>query len=109
MIIRKELEAQTLQRLAVTAVAIQRFRKAEAKLPSDLNALVPGYLSAVSMDPMDGKPLRYRKEADNSFLLSSVGRDGKDDSGDASPAAPEKPYRQIWDGKDALWPVTEEP
>lgn len=109
VIIRKELEAQTLQRLAVTAIAIQRFRKAQAKLPSDLNALVPGYLSAVPMDPMDGKPLRFRKESESSFLLYSVGRDGKDDGGDASPAAPEKPYRQIWDGKDALWPVTEEP
>ena len=33
---------------------------------------------------MDGQPLRYRRNADGTFLLYSVGENGKDDGGDPS-------------------------
>ncbi len=33
---------------------------------------------------MDGQPLRYRPNADGTFLLYSVGENGKDDGGDPS-------------------------
>ena len=35
-------------------------------------------------DPIDGKPLRYRLMPDGSFLLYSIGENGKDDGGDGS-------------------------
>ncbi len=104
VIIRKELEAETLQQLAVTAIAIQRHRKVSGTLPPDLGALVPRYLPTIPIDRMDGKPLRYRKETENTFQLYSVGADVEDDGGDPSPVSADKPYRQIWDGKDAVWP-----
>ncbi len=107
VIIRKELEAQTLQQLVVTAVAIERHRKTSGTLPSDLDTLVPQYLPAISTDHMDGKPLRYRKESENSSRLYSVGTDGTDDGGDTSPFKSDKPFGQIWDGKDALWPLAD--
>jgi hypothetical protein len=105
VIIRKELEAQTLQRLAVAAFAVERHRKTSGTLPGDLGALATRYLPTVPLDPMDGRPLRYQKTSENGFLLYSVGTDGKDDGGDPSPAISNKPYRQIWDGKDAVWPI----
>ena len=54
---------------------------------------------------MDGKALRYRlRPADADFLLYSVGEDGKDDGGDPAQREDKKSYRQIWDGRDAVWP-----
>jgi hypothetical protein len=53
---------------------------------------------------MDGKPLRYRRIAESQFLLYSAGLDGNDDGGDPSPMDVKKPIRQLWDGKDAVWP-----
>ncbi len=38
------------------------------------------------------------------FLLYSVGEDGKDDGGNSAPQEDKKRYRQIWDGRDAVWP-----
>ena len=34
----------------------------------------------------------------------SVGEDGKDDDGDPTQRDEKKSYRQIWDGRDAVWP-----
>jgi hypothetical protein len=103
VIIRKELEAETLQQMTVAAIAIERYRKATGSFPSDLSALVPRFLHAIPVDRMDGKPLRYRKESDGKFLLYSVGTDGKDDGGDPAPETNDT-LRQIWDGRDAVWP-----
>jgi len=46
---------------ALTAIAVERFRlEHEGQLPETLAEIVPGYLSAIPLDPFDGKPLRYR-------------------------------------------------
>ena len=53
----------------------------------------------------DGKALRYRLHpGDDGFLLHSVGEDGKDDGGNPARQEEKKSYRQIWDGRDAVWP-----
>jgi len=54
---------------------------------------------------MDGKTLRYRPLPDGSFVVYSVGEDGKDDGGNPARRADRKDYRQIWDGRDAVWPA----
>jgi hypothetical protein len=55
-------------------------------------------------DFMNGKALSYRlRPGDDDFLLYSVGEDGKDDGGDPTPTA-DKNYRQMWNGRDAVWP-----
>ena len=42
---------------------------------------MPEFVPKVPLDPVDGQPLRYRRNADGTFLLYSVGENGKDDGG----------------------------
>jgi hypothetical protein len=65
---------------ARVAVALERFRLANADVPEDLPALVPRYLDAVPDDPYDGSPLRYRRRAEG-YVVYSVGDDLMDDHG----------------------------
>jgi hypothetical protein len=64
---------------------------------------VPEILPAVPRDPVDGKPLRYRPNADDTFLLYSIGLNGVDDGGDATPIPPETLF-QWQTGHDWVWP-----
>jgi hypothetical protein len=73
------------------------------RLPASLAALVPEFAASAPIDPMSGKPLCYRVNEDGTFLLYSVGEDGKDDGGDATPTAGSPPG--LWTGRDAVWPV----
>ena len=66
------------QQLAGTAIAIERYRLANRKLPQSLNQLVPQFLSALPVDPYnEGKPLRYAAGTNGSFMLSSVRSDNQ--------------------------------
>jgi hypothetical protein len=73
--------AGTWTRLAVTAIALKRHELRHGTFPQTLTSLVPEFLEAVPIDPMDGQPLRYRREEDGGFLLYSVGLDGIDQGG----------------------------
>jgi len=67
-------------RAARAALAVQRYRLAEGKLPESLGQLVPKYLDSVPTDPFDGRPLRYRL-TDPGFVVYSVWWDGQDNGG----------------------------
>ncbi len=95
---------ETQRRLTITAIALKRFRQRSESFPTELGALVPHFLSAVPIDPMSAKPLRYQLNADGSFTLYSVGEDGRDDGGDPNPPAVTKRFG-LWEGKDAVWPA----
>ncbi len=97
---------ETRRELTLAAVALERFRRKHGKHPATLDQLVPGFLSAVPVDWMDGKPLRYRLNADGTYTLWSVGEDFKDDGGDATDTSTTSRQRDIWDGRDAVWPQT---
>ena len=71
-------EAQ--HRLAVLGIAAACFRTEEGRYPNELAELVPGYISAVPIDPFDGKPLRMLAEGDG-LVLYSVGLNGVDEGG----------------------------
>ncbi len=45
-----------------------------------LDALVPGILTEVPIDPFTGKPLVYRREGEG-FIVYSLGSNQKDDGG----------------------------
>ena len=45
---------------------------------------MPEFLSAVPLDPVDGEPSRYKLNSDGTFLLYSIGENGKDDGGNPS-------------------------
>jgi hypothetical protein len=89
--------------LTVTAIALKRYALRHGAYPADLAALVPEFLNTVPRDVMDGRPLRYRLNADGSFLLYSVGEDAVDNGGDPSPI-PSGP--KGWTGgRDVVWPA----
>jgi hypothetical protein len=83
-LISRETQQVASIEVAITALALERYRLARASLPEMLSQLVPDYLAAVPEDPFDGAPLRY-KRAERGFVVYSVGEDGKDDGGKEEP------------------------
>ena len=79
--VRRVMTAETEKEVVITAIALKRYQLKHGNYPPDLNSLVPEFLSKVPLDPVDGQPLRYRRNADGTFLLYSVGENGKDDGG----------------------------
>lgn len=81
----RDATADARTRLAIAALAIERFRLAREHLPENLNELVPQFLSAVPVDPFDGQPLRYHRLT-KGYVIYSVGRDGHDNGGHERPS-----------------------
>jgi hypothetical protein len=101
--LKRVLKAEVFRQLAVTAIALNRHRSRHGSYPADLSTLVPEFLPAAPLDPVDGQPLRYRLNPDGSFLLYSIGEDGIDDGGDPKSAPPSKSH--VWsEGRDLVWP-----
>jgi hypothetical protein len=97
--------AEVGKRMVIAAIALKRYQLKHGKYPSDLNALAPEFLLAVPLDPVDGKPLRYRLNADGTFILYSIGSNGVDDGGNAS--LPFRSFNYTWPDRRALdwvWP-----
>lgn len=99
-VIRNALSAENDLILARTACALERHRLATGAYPESLGELVPSLLAAVPTDVVDGQPLRYRRDADGTFLLYSIGIDGKDDGG----AQTNKGHRGAGETGDWVWP-----
>ena len=67
--------------LARTAIALERYRLAHGEYPESLDALAPQFIAEVPHDVIGGQPLKYRRDADGSFVLYSVGWNETDDGG----------------------------
>jgi hypothetical protein len=65
---------------ALALVGAERFQRAEGRLPTNLDDLVPDYLAAVPVDPFSGRPLHLRRLED-AIVIYSVGEDQTDDDG----------------------------
>ena len=102
------VEAAEISRsLTVTAIALKRYQLLHGKPPPELAALVPGYVPSVPIDPVDGKPLRYRLNSDVNFVLYSIGADGIDNGGDPTnpESTPGAKSSFSWQrGRDWVWP-----
>lgn len=100
------IRAETMRRVVVTAVALKRYQMKHGKFPETLNELVPEFTRSVPIDPYDGKPLRYHPSADETYLLYSVGDDGKDDGGDPTMTTSGNSsfYWQNPHARDWVWP-----
>ncbi|GEM_PF-2840011 len=85
-VIIKSAQMTTEVRLLTTALAIERYRLKNEKLPKELKELVPEFLESVPEDPFDGKPVRYKPQ-EKGYWLYSVGRDLVDNGG-----TPPEPY-----------------
>lgn len=101
----RAMRAETEKSLVICAIALRRYSLRHGKAPASLDSLVPDFLSAVPVDYMDGRPVKYRLNADGTFTLYSVGQDGKDDGGDASLLPSKTTVRNLWDRKDFVWPA----
>ncbi len=75
------LRNETGRRLAIVAIALERYRLRHGQYPETLDALTPEFLGELPPDPADGQPLRYRVRADASPLLYGLGPDGADGGG----------------------------
>ena len=71
----------TTSRLAITVAGLERHRLATGRYPKALSDLVPKWVPAVPLDPMDGQPLRYRLNADGTFTVYGIGPNQTDDNG----------------------------
>jgi hypothetical protein len=98
------MRIETVRQMTLTAIALQRYKLRHGAGAPDLAALVPEFLPAIPRDPVDSEPLRYRANSDGSYLLYSVGQDGKDDAGNPKPAD-EQSKSLLWQGgRDWVWP-----
>jgi len=103
----KIADAEMARRMLVTAIALKRYQLQHGQYPGQLTDLTPQYLGQTPIDVMDGKTLRYRTNNEGSFVLYSVGEDGKDDGGDLTPPklAMGVNLATWWKGRDAVWPM----
>jgi hypothetical protein len=101
------MRAETAKQMTVTAIALKRYQLKHGNYPVDLNSLVPEFVPAVPLDPVDGQPLRYRPNADGTFLLYCVGENGVDDGGNPSLEKGVTSSNYYWQNPHALdwvWP-----
>lgn len=95
-------KAEAAKQMAI-AIALKRYQLKHGKYPPELKELVSEFLREVPRDPIDGQPLRYRLNPDGTFLLYSIGDDGKDDGGDPNPVGESKSIQ--WQRtRDWVWP-----
>lgn len=82
----KFAHAQTSLDLATVACALERHRLSSGEYPAQLDLLVPKFIEKLPPDVINGEMLKYRREADGSFTLWSVGWNETDDQGEAGKA-----------------------
>ncbi len=99
----KAAQVETQREMNRAVVALKRYQLKHGTLPSDLAAVIPELLPEPPTDYMDGKPLRYKLNGKDSFVLYSVGKDCVDDGGDASQPGENTSFWMWW-GRDAVWP-----
>jgi hypothetical protein len=78
-------------RCTMVAIAIERYRRTNGRLPDALSELTPKYIERVPLDPFSGKELLYHQDND-SYVVYSISENRQDDGG-----ALERPP-----GKDSL-------
>ena len=98
----KAARAQTVNRLAIVACALERYRLKHGVFPQTLDDLTPAFLPVPPLDPMNKLPFHYQRTDDGWFRLYSVGADGKDDGGFLKGSSKESE-------KDWPWPVPTRP
>lgn len=87
----KEADTQMEDSLLTAVLALRAYQAEQGTYPENLNALVRGgYLKSVPADPFSSTgdvPLPYRRLDNGTYLLYSIGPDGKDNNG--TPIQPE--------------------
>ena len=63
------------------ACALERYRLANGRFPESLDALAPKFISQLPHDVINGGAYKYRRAADDKFVLYSIGWNERDDNG----------------------------
>jgi len=88
--------SQTEINQALVACALERFRLAHGEYPENLDALLPQFLAAIPHDVIGGGPLHYRRASEGTFVLYSVGWNGRDDGGVRGQPSPATDGDWVW-------------
>jgi len=91
---------------ALTAIALELYRRRHGSFPARLDDLTPQFLPVAPRDPFDGEPLRYRL-AEGRPVVYSVGLDRVDDFG--RPPAGNQPGWSTPGGDWRIFPPVDEP
>ena len=75
------------------AVAAKRYQRRHGRLPENLQALVPEFLSSVPIDPFTGKPLRSIRS--DELMIYSVGLDRMDNTAPNTPGSSLNPLADM--------------
>lgn len=102
------LRSEAARQMTVAAIALKRYQLKHGGYPEKLDSLVPEFVAKVPRDPIDGKPLRYRLNADGTFVLYSIGENGVDDGGTPAASAPTRSDANFFwlndTAPDWVWP-----
>jgi hypothetical protein len=74
---------QTLANQAQIVCALERHRLARGQYPATLEELTPQFIEKIPRDLIGGQPPHYRRNADGTFLLYSIGWTEQDHGGQA--------------------------
>ena len=66
---------------ALIACALECYHLAHGEYSETLDALIPQFLDKIPHDVIGGQPPHYRRAADGTFLLYSIGWNGRDNGG----------------------------
>jgi hypothetical protein len=88
---RRADEGVAFQRLAVAALAIERFAAETGRFPEKLAELIPRFLPEAPEDPFTGWELGYRRTG-KGYVVYSVGPDRKDNGGLEAGKASQESY-----------------
>lgn len=100
----RAIRAETERSITICAIALKRYLLEHGAPPPQLEELVPRFISAVPIDPMDGKSMKYQTNSDGTFRLYSVGTNGRDDGGATTLLPGKTSLKNPWDTKDFFWP-----
>lgn len=91
---------EALNSALIATIAIIEYKNQQKEFPEKLDDLITnGYLNSLPIDPYSGKPLEYKKTANN-FIIYSIGADFKDNDGISSNWGTGKEG-----GDQVFWPV----
>jgi hypothetical protein len=80
---------------AYLACALERYRLNKNQYPDRLELLVADVAPNMMLDPIEGRPLKYRRLQNDQFVLYSVGWNATDDGGEPGTKTTEGDW--VWD------------
>ena len=98
------LTGQAEHGAAIASLALSTYKTEHGEYPETLAALVPRYMSKLPIDPFVDKPLGYRLDDRDGYILYSVGEDAEDNGGVLRDEQGEIVLPRVHQGHDLFFP-----